>query len=86
VPEFLVEVYASRTKPTRAEPGPDQVSEAAEIITGQGRRVRMTHFTFIPEDETCLYFFDAESVDAVREAAARAGLQFQRVVGARSDR
>jgi hypothetical protein len=39
----------------------------------------------VPEDETCFYLFQAQTGDAVRAAAARVGLQFERVVEAVAD-
>jgi hypothetical protein len=35
---------------------------------------------FVPEDETGFYLFHAQSGEAVREAAQRGGLRFERVV------
>jgi hypothetical protein len=37
----------------------------------------------MPEDEVCLYIFEAESRDAVIEAGRRAGTPFDRVSAAR---
>ena len=34
---------------------------------------------FIPEGETCFYIYRADSIEAVRAAAARSSLQFERV-------
>jgi hypothetical protein len=36
--------------------------------------------SFIPSDETCFHIFEAHSEADVRDAAARAGIQAQRVV------
>ncbi len=84
VSEFLVEVYV--TKQTEAAvPGSDKVAAAAEQLTREGRQVRLLRSIFIPEDETCFYIFQAQTGDAVREAATRAGLRFDRVRKAVTD-
>lgn len=84
VSEFLVEVYVTRENATSA-PGSEEVAAAAEALTREGRRVRLVRSIFVPEDETCFYMFQAETSDAVREAATRAGLRFDRVRKAVTD-
>jgi len=79
VSEFLVEVYVSRATAAPAPPGPEDVAEAAAQLTREGRRVRFLRSILVPEDETCFYLFQAQTGDAVREAATRAGLRFDRV-------
>jgi len=46
---------------------------------------RLTRCIYIPQEETGLYLFTAESADAVRAVAASCGLTFERVVEALSD-
>jgi len=41
---------------------------------------------FVPEDETCIYLYEAASQDAVEEAARRAGLPIDTVAEAIPDR
>jgi hypothetical protein len=79
VPEFLVEVYLSRASANEAVPGPEDVSRGAGQLTREGKPVRLAHSIFVPEEEVCFYLFEAASVEAVREAATRAGLRFERV-------
>lgn len=85
MPEFLVEVYFSSLAVSSALPSPDALSAAAEQLTREGTRVRLVRSIFVPEDETCFYLFQAQTGDAVREAAARAGFQFERVVESVAD-
>jgi hypothetical protein len=85
VPEYLVEVYFSRVAATSLLPSPDALSAAAEQLTREGTRVRLVRSILVPEDETCFYLFRAQTGDAVRETAARAGVQFERVVEAVAD-
>ena len=63
----------------------EEVSLAAERMTREGRYVRLRRWILIPEDETGFYLFHAQSGEAVREAATRGGLRFERVVEAVSD-
>jgi hypothetical protein len=41
---------------------------------------------FVPEDETCFFLWEGCSAEAVREAARRAGLGFERVTQALDER
>lgn len=42
-------------------------------------RVRLLHAIYVAEDETCFYLLHAPSIEAVREAAARAGLRVEHI-------
>jgi uncharacterized protein DUF4242 len=59
--------------------------EAAEQLTHEGTPVDYVRSIFIPEDETCIHLYRAESIDAVRAAAARASLRLDRLAPALSD-
>lgn len=83
--EFLVEVYRPRVAASAAEPGVEDLCRAAEELTREGTQVGFLRSIFVPEEETCFYLFQASSVEAVRAAAARAGLRFERVTGAVSE-
>lgn len=60
----------------------EDVSAAAEELTSEGTHVRLVRSILVPEDETCFYLFQAQTGDAVRQVATRAGLRFERVVEA----
>ena len=77
--EFLVEVFMANAESPTA-PRPADISKVAAELTREGSRVRLVRSILVPEDETCLYLFRAETGEAVREAATRAGLQFEHVV------
>jgi hypothetical protein len=79
MPEYLVEVYVPRTDPPDA--GDGNVRAAAAEATG----VRYRGSIFVPDEETCFVLFEAESADAVRDAAALAQLPFDRVSAAFSE-
>ncbi len=80
--DYLVEVYVSRSSVTSAEQGSADVLRAAEQLTREGKQVRFVRSILVPEDETCFYFFEAQTRDTVCEAASRAGLKFERVLRA----
>jgi Nickel responsive protein SCO4226-like len=82
--EYLVEAYVSRVA-AGAAPGFEDLSLAADELTREGKQVRFLRSIFVPEDETCFYLYQAPSIDAVREAAARAGLDYERVTEAVSN-
>jgi hypothetical protein len=85
VPEFLVEAYVPRFAVATGKRNAEEVSLAAEQITREGRYVCLRRWILVPEDETGFYLFHAHSGEAVREAASRGGLRFERVVEAVSD-
>jgi hypothetical protein len=80
--EFLVEVYVSRAAAPTARQALEQVRGAADELRREGQHIRFLHSIFVPADETCFYLFEAQSDDAVREAANRSGLLIDRVVAA----
>jgi uncharacterized protein DUF4242 len=82
VAEFLVELYVSRTDGAAVERGADRARLAAEQLSREGTPVRYLRSLFVPEDETCFYLYEATSAEAVRSAAERAALRFERVAEA----
>jgi len=83
--EFMVEAYVSRIAAKAAGSRVEEVSLAAETLAQEGTAVRFLRSIFVPEDETCFYLYWAESLEAVREAATRAGLRFEHVSEVVSD-
>jgi Nickel responsive protein SCO4226-like len=77
--EFLVELYVSREDGAGVERGAESARLAAEELTREGTPVRYLRSIFVPEDETCFFLYEAASADAVREAAQRAGVVFERI-------
>ncbi|MGB2874279.1 MAG: nickel-binding protein [Gaiellaceae bacterium] len=80
--EYLVELYLSRTDGAAVEAGAENARLAAEELTREGTPVSYLSSLFVPEDETCFYLYEAASAEAVREAALRAELSFERVIEA----
>jgi hypothetical protein len=85
VPEFLIELYVSRADAAGAERDARRARLAAEQLTRAGTPVRYLRSLFLPLDETCLLLYEAASADAVRTAAQRAALPFDRVTEVASD-
>ena len=85
--EFLVEIYVAATDRDTVRRGGQQARRAAEAVTREGTPVTYLSSVFVPRDETCFFFFEAGSIDAVREAARRAELAFdtRRRDGLRTD-
>ena len=80
--EFVVECYVSRADAGAVARGAERARLAAEELTREGTPVRYLRSIFVPEDETCFFMCEAVSADAVREAARRAALPFERVAEA----
>jgi hypothetical protein len=79
MPEYLLELYVARADAPAVEQGAARVRRAAEEYSREGTPVRYLRSIFVPEDETCLFLFEAGSVDVVKEAARRAELSFEHV-------
>lgn len=79
--EFLVEAYQPHAT---SEPDHGTIAAAAEQLTSEGHPVRLVHTVQVPDDETCLYLFEAASSAVVVATAQRCGLRFERVVEATS--
>jgi hypothetical protein len=77
---FLVETYAPSAV-ARADVETRARRAAAELAR-TGIPVRYVRSIFVPEDEMCLYLFEARSADAVREASEKAGIAPGRIVEA----
>lgn len=77
--EFLVEFYVARSNGESVARCEGQARAAAEELSRAGVHVRCVSSIFVPEDETCFLLYEAETPDAVRHAAKRAGLAFDRV-------
>ena len=63
---------------------PAGIADRAVLVSKEMRRegtfVRYVRSIFIPQDETCFHIFEAGSEEDARHAAARAGIQPERVL------
>lgn len=82
MPEFLVEQYIASTDAPAVGLAVERARRGAAAVSTEGSPVRCLRAIFVPEDETCLLLFEAESAGAVRAAALSAGLRADRVVAA----
>jgi hypothetical protein len=83
---YLVECFVPRMS------GPERAEVAARLSSRPGGEesaaepVRYLRSTYVPEDEICFHLFEAESMEAVREASLRASLVFDRIVETEENR
>ncbi len=79
MPGYLVEVYASRLH--RDTPGEASVRlrQATEVLARAGTQVAYVRSVFLPEDEMCFHFFEAASLDVIKESCRRLGLAGGRI-------
>jgi hypothetical protein len=85
MPEFMVELYVSRTDRDAVAVWAARVNRATAELTAAGRPVRLLRSILVPEDETCFLLVEADTAETVRETARRAALVFERVVEAAAD-
>jgi hypothetical protein len=80
VPTYVVESYLTRQRAEHLAETAGVIRLAAGELTAAGSPVRYGRWEFLPDDELCLHFFEAESAELVAQALARAGLSSERIV------
>ena len=80
--EFVAEQYFSRTDAAGARRAAGAARHAAEELARGGMAIELVRSIFIPEDETCLFIYEADSLESVRIGAERSGLVFDRIAQA----
>lgn len=80
--EFIVEHYLPAAGAAVAAQGAAAARRAAEQMAREGIRVQFVRSIFIPQDETCIHLYRADSIEAVRAAATRASLPLERITEA----
>jgi hypothetical protein len=63
-----------------------RLDEASIALAGEGVDVRRTVTTFVPEEETVLWLFDADGEANLFTLSRRAGVRFDRVLAVVSSR
>jgi hypothetical protein len=79
---FVAEQYLPAGSAELAACGAGAARLAAEQLTGEGTAVRFVGSIFVPEDETCIHLYFADSIEAVYAVALRAALGIERVAEA----
>jgi hypothetical protein len=82
MPEFVAEQYIPAADAGVAAERAGAARRAAEQLTREGTRVQFVRSIFVPEDETCIHLYRAESPEAVQVVAARALFRLERVTEA----
>jgi Protein of unknown function (DUF4242) len=77
--EFLVEVYFGPHQLQAVDGWLSAASAAAADLSRDADPVRCVRSIVVPEDETCFLVYEAASIDAVRAAVLRAGLEAGRI-------
>jgi hypothetical protein len=80
VAEFLLELYVAKGDPGAVKREAARARAAADTLRSSGTVVRYVRSIYIPEDETCFFVYEADTRDAVRDAAGRAELQVERIL------
>lgn len=79
---YIAETYLSRQGCGELDTIEQRVRLAAEALSQSGLPIHYLRYVFIPEDETCLHFFEAVSAEAVGAAGKRAAVDFDRIAEA----
>ena len=82
MPSYLVETFLPRGAAGERQARERSARSAADAMARAGTRIRFVGSIHIPEDEICLFTFEAASGNAVAITAESAGLEPLRVVEA----
>src|SRR5690349_10742432 len=82
MPEYVAEQYFSRTDAAGARSAAVAARHAAEQLAREGTEVKLVRSVFVPEDETCIFIYEADSLDSVRVAAERGALACEHIARA----
>ena len=76
--EFLLELYIAKTDCGVVTAAVARLCRAAAQLTAGGTSVRIVRSIFVAEDETCFVLVEAETAEAVLDAARHAEVSFER--------
>jgi hypothetical protein len=80
--EFLAEFYLPAADQKVRKEAIRRAEFAAKELASEGVPVRYLRSAFVPADEICFVFFEADTAETVADLGTRAGLSFDRVVEA----
>jgi hypothetical protein len=83
LPCYLVEVFLPRSRGREARASARRARHAAVDLSSEGVPIRYVRTIFLPDDETCFHFFEADSTASVDQVSRRASLGHVRVVSVR---
>jgi hypothetical protein len=81
---YLVENYYPDLGAENLQRVVSQIRGAVADMSRDGKAIRHVHATIVPADESVLCVIDAASEELVRDAYARAGIDFDRISAALS--
>jgi len=79
---YLVESYLPAVGGAEHKRVAARARDAAAELARAGAALHYLDAIFVPEDEMCLFVFEADSPELVREAGRRAGFSVERVLEA----
>ena len=82
MPTYLAEAFVTAAGSDTGRGRERAARTAAEALTRSGTPVRFGGSIYVPEDEICLFRFEAATASDVERVAAAAGLRLLRVVEA----
>lgn len=79
---YVAEAYLPRLSREELSSFEQRLRRAAQIVSRSGTPVEHVRSVHVPDDETCFYFFEAVSAEAVGAAGKQAELVFDRITEA----
>jgi hypothetical protein len=77
MPKYTAEQYFSRSDAAGARRAARAARRAAARLAGEGTDVELLSAVFVPDDETGIFVYRADSLASVRMAGERAALAFE---------
>ena len=79
MPQFLAELYMSRTDGREAAGQMERARQAASELGRDGIAVELVRSIYVPDEELCFFLYEAQNEAAVRSALLHAGLPAERI-------
>ena len=76
---FLVERYWPGVNESAAAAALERLEATAATLSAEGIAVRCVHTTFVPDEESVLWVFDATSAADIQRCAAEARVSIDRI-------